>query len=212
MNVLILDGSHPHDFMAKQITDTLTGRLQARGWYAENILLREQKIGNCAGDFFCWTRNPGMCNINDDNRVIAAKVVQSDLLVYLTPVTFGGYSSELKRMVDHQIQNVLPFFTTVDGETHHQKRYPKYSSLLTIGWMDQPDAPTEAVFRHLLHRNAINLHAPTSVCGLVKREANLEDQVNGWLDQIKIRSSPPAPDLPSPSLVRADSTPVHRAV
>ncbi|MCK4899409.1 MAG: hypothetical protein KAS38_11555 [Anaerolineales bacterium] len=63
-----------------------------------------------------------------------------DLMVYLTPITFGGYSSALKRMVDHQIQNVLPFFARVSSETHHRKRYKKYPDLLAVGWMDEPDA------------------------------------------------------------------------
>src|SRR6266498_607340 len=215
MNVLILDGSHPHDFMAKQITDTLTGRLQARGWYAENILLREQKIGNCAGDFFCWTRNPGMCIINDDNRVIAAKVVQSDLLVYLTPVTFGGYSSALKRMVDHQIQNISPFFANVNGEIHHQKRYKHYPNLLTIGWMDEPNDRAESIFRYLVHRNAINMYAKTSVCGLVvgqPSEADLTSQTGFWLQAIASESTSAVPPLPSMDISSSDKTPVSRAV
>src|SRR3990172_11550569 len=114
MKALILDGSNTNDPQAGRIASALYKHLPN----AETITLREQKIGNCAGDFFCWIRNPGICNIDDDNRIIAAKVVQSDLVVYLTPVTFGGYSFQLKRMVDHQIQNISPFFTNVNGEIH----------------------------------------------------------------------------------------------
>ena len=80
------------------------------------FLLRDKKIGNCAGDFFCWIRDPGICNVDDDNREIANSIANSDLMVYITPVTFGGYSSTLKKMVDHQIQNVLPFFEQVNGD------------------------------------------------------------------------------------------------
>jgi len=163
MKILILDGSQANDPKARKIVNALSNHLPN----AETIVLREQKIGNCAGDFFCWVRNPGMCNTNDDNRIIAAKIIQSDLTVYLTPVTFGGYSSELKRMVDHQIQNILPFFAKVDGEIHHQKRYNQYPNLLTVGWMDEPNAQAEMIFRRLVHRNAINMYSKTSVCGLV---------------------------------------------
>ncbi len=46
----------------------LTAQLQARGWEVEHFALCEKKIGNCAGDFFCWIRTPGVCNVNDDNR------------------------------------------------------------------------------------------------------------------------------------------------
>jgi multimeric flavodoxin WrbA len=120
-----------------------------------------KKIGNCAGDFFCWIRTPGMCNVNDDNRTIAEAIITSDLMVYLTPVTFGGYSSVLKSMVDHQMQNVSPFFAKVEGETHHAKRYQKNPDLLAVGWLDAPDAQSEAVFRHLVQRNALNWHSKT---------------------------------------------------
>jgi len=212
VKTLILDGSLANDSMGAQVTSALQADLVARNWASETIILREQKIGNCAGDFFCWIRKPGVCNTDDDNRIIAEKIVQSDLVVYLTPVTFGGYSSELKREVDHQIQNILPFFATVDGETHHQKRYSKYPSVITVGWMDQPNAQAEAVFRHLVYRNAINMYSPVSVCGLVNREAKLEDQLNEWLDQVEGGTSTPAFDLPSQNLIHADSTPVRRAV
>jgi multimeric flavodoxin WrbA len=211
MKTLILDGSDPNDPRVVNITNALHRQLPN----AETIILREQKIGNCAGDFFCWVRNPGICNTNDDNRIIAAKIVQSDLVIYLTPVTFGGYSSELKRMVDHQIQNILPFFAKVDGEIHHQKRYEQYPKVLTIGWMDEPDERTESIFRHLVYRNAINMHAKTSVCGLVvgnQLEADLDSQVKLWLEAIAHGSNSPVPVLPSIGISSADAAPIRRAV
>jgi multimeric flavodoxin WrbA len=211
MKTLILDGSYSNDPQAINITQALLKHL----FDAETIILRDQKIGNCAGDFFCWVRNPGMCNTNDDNRIIAAKVMHSDLLIYLTPVTFGGYSSELKRMVDHQIQNISPFFANIHGEVHHQKRYKQYPSLLVIGWMNEPNAHAEAIFRHLVHRNALNMYAKTSVCGLVigqQPEADLESQTQLWLEAIGNGSNPSVVALPSMDISFADAAPIRRAV
>ena len=210
LKTLILDGSHSNDPQAIQIVDALHRHLPD----AETFALREQKIGNCAGDFFCWVRNPGICNTNDDNRLIAAKIMQSDVVIYLTPVTFGGYSSQLKRMVDHQIQNILPFFKNIQGEIHHQKRYKTYPSLLVIGWMDEPNPRAETIFRHLVHRNAINMFAKTSVCGLVigrQSETNLNSQIKFWLETIASGSSSPVPALPPMDILLADATPIRRA-
>lgn len=162
MKAILLDGSQNNDVMAELIYSGLSHELQSRGWQVERIRLCEQKIGNCAGDFFCWIRNPGVCNVNDDNRSIAETVVGSDLMIYLSPVTFGGYSSTLKRMVDHQIQNILPYFAQVEGETHHQKRYDRYPDFLTVGWLPQADPQAEAVFRQLTQRNSINFYAQKS--------------------------------------------------
>ena len=211
MNTLILDGSHTNDPQAIKIVNALYKHLPD----AETIILREQKIGNCAGDFFCWVRNPGICNVDDDNRIIAAKIMQSDLVINLTRVTFGGYSSQLKRIVDHQIQNVLPFFASVGGEVHHQKRYSHYPNVLTIGWMDEADLRSEAIFRHLVHRNAVNMCTKTSVCGLVvgnQPEEELTTQTARWLEAIASGSDSPVPALPTINISSADATPIRRAL
>ena len=159
---IFLDGSHANDPTGERVRAALVAQLQSDGWAVEHVVMREKKIGDCAGDFFCWIRTPGTCILDDDNRAIAAAAMASDLMVYLTPVTFGGYSSALKRMVDHQIQNISPFFAKVEGETHHQKRYETYPDFLAVGWMNAPDAQAEAVFRHLVRRNAINFFAERS--------------------------------------------------
>jgi multimeric flavodoxin WrbA len=211
MKTLILDGSHSNDVQVGRIVNALHSHLTD----AESIILREQKIGNCAGDFFCWVKSPGICNTDDDNRLIAAKIVQSDLIIYLTPVTFGGYSSELKRMVDHQIQNISPFFANIKGEIHHQKRYSDYPNILTIGWMDEPDMRAEVIFRHLVQRNAINMYARVSVCGLVigdKSEAELTSQTGLWLKEIASGSNSPVPALPETYISPTDKALVRRAV
>ncbi len=216
MKALILNGSHAQDATAEEISAALCAQLRSRGWEFEHILLRDQKIGNCAGDFFCWVRSPGVCHTNDDNRVIAAKSMQCDLLIWLTPVTFGGYSATLKRMVDHQIQNVSPFFTHIDGEVHHQRRYERYPDVLSIGWLAAPDPAGEAIFRNLVHRNALNLYTRTSVCGIVTGSPPAEDlaaQAAGWLDAVARGSSSPAPALP-PSVAAplAAAEPIQRAL
>lgn len=211
MKTLILDGSDSNDPQAVNIVNALLKHLPD----AETSILRDQKIGNCAGDFFCWIRNPGMCNTNDDNRIIAAKIIQSDLVICLTPVTFGGYSSELKRMVDHQIQNIAPFFANIHGEVHHQKRYKHYPNLLVIGWMNEPNPHNEAIFRHLVYRNAINMYTKTSVCALVigpQPEADLESKTKLWLEAIASGSNSPVPALPTMDISFTEAAPIRRAV
>ncbi len=146
-------------------------------------------------------RSPGVCNVNDDNRVIAAAVSACDLLIYLTPITFGGYSSELKRMVDHQIQNVLPYFEEAENETHHQRRYSRYPDFLAVGWMDKANPYAEAVFRNLVYRNSLNFHARKSVCGLVigrHSQAQIRQNAESWLQQLESSTDFPRPELPLP--------------
>jgi len=188
MKAILLDGSQANDNTGERVRAALAAELQARGWDVELIVLREKKIGNCAGDFFCWIRTPGECNVADDNRAIAEAMVASDLIVYLTPVTFGGYSSTLKRMVDHQIQLVSPYFTKVAGETHHQKRYTSYPDLLVVGTMETPDRESEATFRQLIQCNAVNWHAKRYAGGVVTGQQT-DDQIltslQNWLNDLQ---------------------------
>ncbi len=214
MKALILNGSSENDSVGKRVKAALMAELQTEGWEVEHILLREHKISNCAGDFFCWIRNPGVCNVDDDNRDIAAAIVQSDLTVYLTPVTFGGYASALKCMVDHQIQNVSPFFTQVQGETHHQKRYGKYPNFLAVGWMEQADAQAEAVFRHLAGRNAVNFFAKTAVTGLVlagQSDSEIHVSARSWLNDLHNGKSSRPVKLPLNGTADA-AAPLRRAL
>ncbi len=215
MKAILLDGSNVNDTTGERIRTELTAQLKNRGWDVEHIVLREKKIGNCAGDFFCWVRNPGVCNINDDNRTIAAAIIASDLMVYLTPVTFGGYSSALKRMADHQVQNIMPFFTTVAGETHHKWRYKKYPDFLAVGWMDTADPHAEVVFRHLAQRNAINFFAGTYISGIVLKgqsDGEILESVQKWLNELQNRQSSQPVSLSASSMTVSGITKIQRAL
>ena len=223
MKAILLDGSQRNDSMASCVRGALSHELQNRGWQVEHILLIDQKIGNCAGDFFCWIRSPGVCNVDDDNRSIAETVIRGDLVVYLTPVTFGGYSSALKRMVDHQIQNISPFFTRLNGETHHQKRYDNYPDFLALGWMPQADRQAEAVFRQLCQRNAINFYAQKSASAVVlagQSEGEIQAVLQNSLDDLQNGRKQPfikipevSSGFPMPALVSGQAAhPIRRAL
>ncbi len=185
MKAVILDGSAATDAVGTQVREALVSQLRERGWNTEEIVLRDKKIGACSGCFFCWIRTPGICTLDDDNRVIAEKVMSGDLLIYLTPVTFGGYSSILKGMVDHLIPNISPFFQSINGETHHKQRYKTYPDLMTIGWMDEPDPQAEALFRYLTKRNSLNFFSPQQCSRVLAGEQSItesEEKIREWLD------------------------------
>jgi multimeric flavodoxin WrbA len=217
MKAILLDGSHAADRTGERVRAALAAKLRTRGFAVEEVVLREKNIGNCAGDFFCWIRSPGVCNVDDDNRAIAAATMASDLLVYLTPVTFGGYSSTLKRMVDHEIQNVSPLFAKVEGETHHKRRYPEYPDFLAVGWMDGPEARAERVFRHLARRNAIDFHARTDVSAVIltsQTDSEILTSAQKWLNDVESGQSSLPMELDWPLTSAAPGLPseVRRAL
>jgi len=167
MNICVLDAAPQRNGAAAAARRAITEFCGNRGATLQTFFLPDIPIADCAGDFKCWTHTPGECAINDANRDIARAVMQSDVLAFLTPVTFGGYSAELKKAIDHLIPNISPFFTTVSGETHHQKRYERYPAIVGVGLLDAQDEGAERVFRAIVARNAINMQPERHAVGVV---------------------------------------------
>ncbi len=160
MDVLILNGALAGDADCDAVQELLRRELAAAGCRPRATVLREVPVAYCQGCFECWLKTPGTCKTDDAGREIAAAFIQSDVVTLLTPVTFGGYSSELKKALDRNAGLVLPFFTHIRGEVHHRPRYARYPALLAIGLLPQPDPVQERVFHTLVGRNALNMHAP----------------------------------------------------
>ena len=160
MKALILDGTKSSNDESTKIFNLMLEELNKLNWEVISIALEDINIGYCTGCFGCWVQTPGECIIKDYEENVVRDMVHSDLIIYLTPIMFGGYSSILKKALDRQIGRVLPYFVKVNGEVHHSKRYEKQQSLLSIGLLDKHDTEKEEVFKTLVARNAINMWSP----------------------------------------------------
>ena len=154
-----MNGSRTEDDTLDLLCDIIVAEAERSGYEVDNIALRDKKIGSCTGCFGCWLRTPGICVIDDYGRNVAEKVVRSDLLVYLTPVTFGGYSSELKKALDRMAcPGLLPFLTKKGGEVHHPRRYETTPTLVALEVLPSRELESEKLFETLVARNAVNMH------------------------------------------------------
>ena len=167
MRATILNGATGDDAPTDRVANALTDLLQAQGCDVEQIRLEELEIAPCLGCFGCWVKTPGICLIDDAGRDVAKKAIRCELLTFVTPITFGGYSFQLKKAVDRLIPLITPYFQFIDGEIHHQKRYARYPSLLGVGTLPQPNEVQAQLFRTLIHRNAINFHSSHHAAAVV---------------------------------------------
>ena len=174
MKAVIFNGAREADSVIDAIETSLIKLLTEKGWEVEPIILREKQIAGCLGCFGCWVKTPGMCVIDDFGREAAKKVLLSDLLVFLTPVTFGGYSSELKKALDRMIPILLPYFDSYKGQIHHKMRYDKYPKLLVIG-TDPLNIDQEETFLALTERNVLNLRPPKHAASVFQKSENLDE-------------------------------------
>lgn len=168
--VVILDGTQAGDENRPAILAVLTDVLQGTGAEVRTFTLREMKIAHCIGCFGCWIETPGICKEADAGREIAKAVVHSDTVVFFTPVTFGGYSPELKRAVDRFIQLTVPYFEVIHGELHHPPRYARVPRLVVVGVQRHPNEEEARIFRLLAGRNAINMHPASYAAEVVDSE------------------------------------------
>jgi hypothetical protein len=169
LKVVIFNGAKDGDFTLETIEKSIVDQLVKAGWEVEPIELRSTQIAPCLGCFGCWVKTPGTCVINDAGRETTRKAIQSDLMVWLTPITFGGYSSELKKALDRIIPILLPYFKVYHGQIHHQMRYERYPNLLVIG-VQEPDTDYEETFVALAERNMLNFRPPAHVVSVFRRD------------------------------------------
>jgi multimeric flavodoxin WrbA len=170
MRALILNGALAEDDGLEPIEQAAGAALTARGWAVERIQLRNVFITHCKGCFDCWVKTPGLCATRDGAGAVTRELIRSDLLVLLSPITFGGYSSEIKKALDRSIGILSPFFARLDGEVHHKARYARYPVLMTIGVSSDRDPEEAAIFAALAGRNALNFRAPLHVVSIVSRD------------------------------------------
>ena len=178
---LILDGRIGEDTVAEQSLELATAWFHDRNWNVTTLRLGELEIAPCIGCFGCWIKTPGECVIDDAGRDVARHIVGSDVVVYLTPIQFGGYSYELKKALDRSIPIISPFFRKVKGEVHHKKRYARYPNVAALGWSKRLTEHEDDIFENLVQRNAINMHAPKTAVGVLGPEdADVMDRCIEW--------------------------------
>jgi multimeric flavodoxin WrbA len=159
MNVLILDGGprETRGASCRKLAAAVAGEARAKGHAVTAFELDGLDIKPCQGCFACWLKHPGTCALKDDQEQVLRAMAASDLQVWITPVTLGGYGPALKRSLDRFIPNLLPFFVMRHGEVHHPFRYPRRRRLLVLGTRATWDPEAEQIFHDLVRRNALNL-------------------------------------------------------
>ena len=159
MNILILNGGpgNGRGPVSREIRDAVANAAGSKGWNVAAYDLDGMDIKPCRGCFACWLKHPGTCAIKDDEEAILKSMAGSDIMVWITPVVFGGYSPILKKALDRSIPNFLPFFIKTHGEIHHPQRYEKRRSFLSFGTLPAPNPQSEKIFNDLVRRNSINL-------------------------------------------------------
>ena len=129
-----------------------SGRLRERG---DRIIEADGKYAPCQGCFGCWTKHPAACFMKDALQQVCRVIGQADEMVIVTKNLYGGYSADIKNVLDRSIGTSTPFSTYRGRQMHHTLRYGPHELWKVIVYGDITE-DEKATFRYLAERNAIN--------------------------------------------------------
>ena len=134
------------------LPDASDGMIEA---HCGRVIAANGKYAPCQGCFGCWTKHPAECFMKDALRQACRIIGHADELVIVTRNLYGGYSADVKNVLDRSIGTSTPFSTYRGGQMHHTLRYGKHSLWKVIVYGEITEAEKES-FQYLAERNAIN--------------------------------------------------------
>lgn len=139
MKTVILFGSPRKDGNTRQLVDAFTGAVKKGRHEVRLLHLNDMKIRPCQGCLAC--AETGECRIKDDMRDVCTSIMESDVIVYATPVYWWAPSAQLKAVMDRSIA----FF---DGSMNSRVKGKKAVSLVCCADTDEETcAPTLEIFK-----------------------------------------------------------------
>lgn len=131
---------------------------EAAGADVENIFLANKEINHCKACYYCATSG-GECSIKDDMGDLMSKFLDSDIVVFATPLYVYNVSGIMKAFMDRMISISNPGYEkNEDGE--YQGRKSKHfkngvpPKFVIISSCARPDRSNFQVLSHLMKRFA----------------------------------------------------------
>lgn len=122
--------------------------------------LRDLNISYCTGCWDCWMKTPGECRINDDQTNILESFVNSDEVLFLSPILVGYESALLKKTKDRIIPSAHPYIEIYNGEQHHRRRYPRLPKINVLLIEDEFSEKEDVdIIKHTYERIALNFQS-----------------------------------------------------
>lgn len=100
MNIMIISSSPRKGGNSDTLCDSfLKGAVDA-GHSVNKIFLKDKKINYCTGCGFCNTNDYTACSQKDDMADILEQMINSDVIVFATPVYFYTMCGQMKTFID----------------------------------------------------------------------------------------------------------------
>jgi multimeric flavodoxin WrbA len=115
-------------------------------------------IHNCIGCFGCWLKTPGKCVLKDNYDNMGELLSKCHELIIISRCIYGSYSPFIRNILDRSISFLLPYFTKINGETHHQNRYNNQFTFTSHFYGDDITEAEQETAKALATANGINFY------------------------------------------------------
>ena len=134
MKILVLEGSPNRQGSTHLLADCFRQGAQEAGHTVQMLDIAHANIHPCTGCIHCGYQGP--CVQKDDMETIRGAILDTDMLVFTTPLYYYGMSAQLKTLVDR--------FCAFNSSLQSKRMK---SALLTVAW-NSDDWTFDALVSH----------------------------------------------------------------
>lgn len=138
-----------------QIGEELFRELSLKGIETEYVSLEGVQVQPCVNCGGCTYKTYGRCVTRDDGDWIYPKVIGANVLILVTPITYGSYSFKIKRVMDKFALIMDRHYFMENGELVKGGIQERQFKFYVLGIRENCiDGETE-VFKKLHHENLV---------------------------------------------------------
>ena len=99
MNILMVYGSPHKNGTTHALAEAFLDGVNQKAHVIEIARLGEKQVAPCLGCEYCKSHD-GTCVHGDDMTELLPKVLAADLVVFVTPIYYFGFSAQIKAFID----------------------------------------------------------------------------------------------------------------
>ncbi len=175
MKAIILFGSPRKEGNTIMPVRAFAETLKKGGCDVRTIYLNDLNIRPCQGCLACVPE--GTCKINDDMKDIRKYIMESDLIVYASPVYWFAPSSQLKVVIDRSM-------AFLDNEYNSRIKGKKAVTIMTCASEEEDTfSPSKDMFKKIFELLGIAYAGSIEAKGCVEK-CSVKDEYNKKAEQL----------------------------
>lgn len=192
MNILVLNGS-PKGI--KSNTMKLTSKfIEGMKEIDSNLIFKQYNLSlvnlkNCSGCFGCWNNKNRVCSIKDDMPEMFKAYIESDIVIWSTPLYYYSMSSITKTFIERLLPSSSPLIVDTGNEYSHPNLYESMDSQkhIVISTCGFPEYHNFDLLRENMIKmvNATPENMIFTVMGELLSEKGLTSTISWYIDGVK---------------------------